>query len=147
MKTTKAYLVEPLIGTIRVVAVPEENRLAVIRNLIGCDLIDMVRIDDRLALIVDDNGLQETLPCVTQLHDYPSPLAGNLLIIGTDEYGETIDVAAAIEDVASRLTIVRPVLHPVFETLNGPRIFGTRLSAMEVRVEQRPPAVVEDNFH
>ena len=81
MKTTKAYLVEPLIGTIRIVAVPQENRLAVIRNLIGCDLIDMVQINETLAIVVDDNGLQEALPCVTQLHGYPSPLAGNLLIV------------------------------------------------------------------
>lgn len=144
MNTTKAYLVEPLIGTIRIVAIPEENRLAIIRNLIGCDLIDMVRIDERLAIVVDDNGLQETLPCVTQLHGYPSPLAGNLLIVGTDEHGETVDVAAAIEDVASRLTIVKPVLHPVFETLNGPGIFGTRLSAMEVHVDQRSPSIVRN---
>ncbi|MDG4674758.1 DUF3846 domain-containing protein [Shinella sp. 838] len=147
MKTTKAYLVEPLIGTIRIVAIPEENRLAVIRNLIGCDLIDMVQINETLAIVVDDNGLQEALPCVTQLHGYPSPLAGNLLIIGTDEYGETVDVTTEIEDVASRLAIVRPMLHPVFESLNGPRIFGTRLSAMEVHVDQRPPAIVEEGVH
>ncbi|RXT19592.1 hypothetical protein B5P46_25090 [Rhizobium leguminosarum] len=130
MKTTKAYLVEPITGTIRMVAIPEENRL-----------------DDHQAIVVDDNGLEETLPCFTQLDGYPSPLGGILLIIGTDENGEIVDVATVIEEVAGRLTIVRPVFHPVFEALNGPRIFGTRLSAMEVRLEHRRPTVIDEATH
>lgn len=147
MKTTKAYLVEPMTGTIRMVAIPEENRLDSIRTLIGCDLIDMVRIDDQQAIVVDDNGLEETLPSFTQLDGYPSPLGGILLIIGTDENGEIVDVANVIDEVAGRLTIVRPVFHPVFEALNGPRIFGTRLSAMEVRLEHRRPTVIDEATH
>ncbi|THK36485.1 DUF3846 domain-containing protein [Ensifer sp. MPMI2T] len=147
MKTTKAYLVEPLNGTIRVVSIPEENRLAIIRSLIGCDLIDIVRMDDRLAVVVDDNGLNETLPCLTRFDGYPSPLAGNLLIIGTDENGDTIDIAAGIDEIAGRLTIVRPVLRPVFQALEGTRIFGRQLCAMEVRIELRPPTVVSENIH
>ncbi|MCA1493183.1 DUF3846 domain-containing protein [Ensifer sp. NBAIM29] len=145
MRTVKTYLVEPLIGTIRIVSIPAENRLGVIRSLIECDLIDMVRIDERHAIVVDDNGLGETLPCVTELEGYASPLAGNLLIIGTDDNGETIDVETEIDEIAARLTIVRPVLHPVFETLSGPLIFGSRLAAMEVRIERNSPKVVSEN--
>lgn len=147
MKTTKAYLVEPLSGTIRIVSIPEENRLAVIRSLIGCDLIDMIRMDDRLAVVVDDNGFNETLPCVTRLDGYPSPLAGNLLVIGMDENGDTVDIAAGIEEIASRFTIVRPVLHPIFQALTGLRTLGSRLKAMEVRIEQRPPTVISESTH
>ncbi|WFU50217.1 DUF3846 domain-containing protein [Sinorhizobium terangae] len=147
MKTTKAYLVEPLSGTIRVVSIPQENRLAVMRSLIGCNRIDFVRMDDRLAVVVDDNGLNGTLPCLTRLDGYPSPLAGNLLIIGTDENGDPIDVAAGIDEIAGRFTIVRPVLRPVFEVLEGTRIFGRQLCAMEVRIELRPPTVVSENIH
>jgi hypothetical protein len=69
----------------------------------GWDFIDMVRMDGRLAVVVDDNGLHKTLPCVTRLDGYPSPLAGNLLIIGTDEHGDTVDVAAGIDEIAGRL--------------------------------------------
>lgn len=142
MCVIKAYLIEPLPGTIRRVSFNRDNRLAEMRALIGCQLIDLVRLDERHYVVVDDNGLVDGLPCVTRLADYASPLAGNLLIVGTTEDGETVDVTSGIEEIADRLTIVRPVFNPVFETVREPGAFGTRVAALEVHLLMRPPAVI-----
>lgn len=108
--TLNAYLVEVETRSIRTVTIDPANSLADIRRHIGCDLIDIVRIDRNHCIIVDDNGLMDEIPCFTEVADYASPLAGNLLIVGTDQFGETVSPQRAIEDFAAILTIRFPVL-------------------------------------
>lgn len=129
-----AYLVDVERRTIRAVTIDPRNSLAEIRRHIGCELIDMVRIDRSHCIIVDDNGLTDELTCFTELKDYASPLAGNLLIVGNDAAGETVSASLPIEDFAAILTIRYPVLSPEFEVINGPNVFGSRVAGFTVKL-------------
>jgi len=143
-----AYLVEVERRTIRIVTIDPGDILAEIRRQIGCELIDMVRIDRNHCIAVDDNGLTDELPCFTELKGYGSPLAGNLLIIGTDAAGETVSPSHAIEDNAAMLMIRYPVLSPEFEMLNGPTVFGSRVSGLSVKLVGVVPTVLtEERAH
>lgn len=144
--TIIAYLVEVERRTIRVVTIDPENTLDDIRRHIGCELIDMVRIDRNHCVVVDDNGLTDTLPCFTELKGYASPLAGNLLIVGVDAMGETVSPRRSIKDIAGLLTIRFPVFSPIFETFNGPNVFGSRVSGFEIRVESSAPICEDDDI-
>jgi len=137
-----AYLVEVERRTIQIVTIDPGNILAEIRRHIGCELIDMVRIDRHHCIVVDDNGLTDELPCFTELKNYGSPLAGNLLIIGTDAAGETVSPSLPIEDFAAMLMIRYPVLSPEFEMLNGPTVFGSRISGLSVKLIGVVPTVL-----
>lgn len=136
--TISAYLVEVESRSIRMVTIDPANSLADIRRHIGCDLIDMVRIDRNHCIVVDDNGLTDEIPCFTEVKDYASPLAGNLLIVGV----ETVPPRRPIEDFAAMLTIRVPVLNPTFEVLNGPLVFGSRVSGFNVTLKGITPTVV-----
>ncbi|MBL8584762.1 MAG: DUF3846 domain-containing protein [Rhizobiaceae bacterium] len=129
-----AYLVDVERRTIRAVTIDPRNSLAEIRRHIGCELIDMVRIDRSHCIIKDDNGLTDELTCFTELKDYASPLAGNLLIVGNDAAGETVSASLPIEDFAAILTIRYPVLSPEFEVINGPNVFGSRVAGFTVKL-------------
>lgn len=137
-----AYLVDVEQRTIRTVTIDPANSLADIRRHIGCGLIDMVRVDRHHSVVVDDNGLGDELPCFTELKDYASPLAGNLLIIGNDTAGETVSPSRLIEDVAALLTIRYPVLSPAFEYFNGPVVIGSRVAGITVTLKSVVPTVV-----
>jgi len=137
-----AYLVDVERRTIRAVTIDPRNSLAEIRRHIGCELIDMVRIDRSHCIVVEDNGLTEELTCFTELKDYASPLAGNLLIVGNDAAGETVSATLPIEDIAARLTIRFPVLSPTFEVLNGPVVFGSRVAGFTVKLTGVAPTVI-----
>ena len=140
--TLTAYLVEVEQRTIRAVTIDPTNSLTEIRRHIDCALIDMVRIDRNHCVVVDDNGLGDELPCFTQLDGYDSPLAGNLLIVGNDDAGETISPSRPIEDFAAMLTIRHPVLAPAFEMFNGPVVFGSRVSGFTVKLKNTTPTVL-----
>lgn len=137
-----AYLMDVEARTIRPVAIDPVNSLVEIRRHVGCDLIDMVRIDRDHCVIVDDNGLTDELPCFTELKGYASPLAGNLLIVGTDAAGDTVSPRRPIEELAAMLRIRYPVLSPEFEMLNGPTIFGSRVSGFSVKLVKVASTVV-----
>lgn len=142
MTTITAYLVDIQQRTIRPVTIDRRNSLKEIRQHIGCSLIDMVRIDRGHSIVVDDNGLTDELPCFTELKGYQSPLAGNLLIVGNDEAGETISPQRPIEEFAAMLKIRYPVLAPSFEMLNGPNVFGSRVSGFAVKLKDVAPVVL-----
>ncbi|RTM09655.1 MAG: DUF3846 domain-containing protein [Hyphomicrobiales bacterium] len=141
-KTLTAYLVDVEKRTIRAVTFDAGNSLDEIRRHIGCRMIDMVRIDRSHSIVVDDNGLTDELTCFTVLKDYPSPLAGNLLIVGNDAAGETVSPRRPIEDIAGMLTIRFPVLSPTFEVLDGPVVFGSRVTGFEVTLKGVAPVVL-----
>lgn len=99
-KEFTAYLIEPAAGTIRYVRVDNDNRLKSIYGLIGCSLVDAVRIGSKHLVYCDDNGLGDGLYSVSELVGHPSPLAGNLVVTGLDEEGETIAPHQTISAIA-----------------------------------------------
>lgn len=76
MTAIKAFLIEPLAGTIRPVTIDRENSYLDIKTYLKCDMIDIVRLEDGHEIIVDDDGLDETLPCITEVRGGQTPLAG-----------------------------------------------------------------------
>ena len=137
-----AYLIEPSAGTIRYVKVDSKDRLKSLYGLIGCSLVDAVRIGNKHLVYCDDNGLGEGLQAVSELVGHPSPLAGNLVVTGLDEEGDTISPYQTISAIADLFSIVRPVFDPVFEEVNQPGMFGVALASLGVRIERQRPVII-----
>ncbi|WP_286181336.1 hypothetical protein [Rhizobium sp. ICMP 5592] len=143
MSEVKAYLLNAAAETIRAVMIPAGDQLTHICKLIGCREVEIVRIERSHRLYVGANSMTDGVHSVTDLKGHGSPFAGNLLIVGADERGEMASVSDGIEAFATKLTIVRPVFVPVFETLTGPDIFGTRVIRLDVRIERTSPKIID----
>lgn len=103
-----------------------------IYRLGGFDLMTAIALDDKgETLFIDDEGLlKEDLNDCFLLHgpdfNYPQPLAGNGVILGTNEEGESVDTALTVETMQrnvlfGRLRCVgftpmteKEIDHPVF---------------------------------
>ena len=131
MSAVKAFLIEPMAGTIRPVSINLENRHTAITDLLGCMMTDFVRLGDNNVVFVDFNGLDETVPYLTEVAGGASPLAGNLLLARMDENGELVDMTETIEDAARRFTIVRVLLQTamvVSEIIDTEQTYIARVS-------------------
>jgi len=142
MSNARSYLLDTANGTIRTVMLPTRNRTKYIHEFIGSSMVDVVRIQDSHLIYADNKRLTDGLPSVTDLKGHPSPLAGNLLIVGNDENSEAASVSASIDDVASWFTIIRPVFLPVFETVRGSQTVDIRVIRLDVRIERSAPNVI-----
>lgn len=142
--TITAYLVEVDKRTIRAVTIDPANTLSDVRRHIGCALIDMLRVDRHHAIVVDDNGLLDELPCFSMLKGFDNPLAGNLLVVGNDSMGETRSPTRPIEDFAAMLTIRFPVISPIMEIASGPGFVTSTITGFKVRLKGVAPAVVAE---
>ena len=85
----RAFLINPELRL--VTEVQHDDSLQDIYKLIGCDCIDVVRINDEGDVIyVDDEGLYKN-PChFFAYENNPHPLAGSGLVLGTGHEGESI---------------------------------------------------------
>ena len=94
-------LLDPNTQTIATVNVPEDG----IAATIGADLFDVVRLSEDHIAFVDDEGLMKPFgPTMVMVKDYPQPLAGKVLVLGTDNEGETLSCKWTVEQVRERLT-------------------------------------------
>ncbi len=79
-----------------------EPTLKAFYKLIGCQLVDLVRIDDQNDLWVDDEGLLHN-PENFFIYGDSSPLAGNGVITANDGGGHTIATTMSVEDVKAKV--------------------------------------------
>ncbi|TAA51665.1 hypothetical protein [Shinella sp. JR1-6] len=142
MSAVKAFLIEPMAGTIRPVTINLEGSYAEIKDFVKCDMIDIVRVNG-LDIIVDDNGLGGTVPCLTEVAGAPTPLAGNLLVTKSDRLGELADVTEAIEVVAALFVIARPVLRPVIVVSERPGVIAAEIARVEIILDRSAPKVLQ----
>jgi len=142
MSAVTAFLIEPMAGTIRPVTINLEGSYAEIKALVKCDMIDIVRVNG-FDIIVDDNGLSDTVPFLTETAGAPTPLAGNLLVTKSDRLGELADVTESIEAVASMFVIVRPVLRPVIVVSERPGLIAAQIAHVEVILDRSTPKAAE----
>jgi len=142
MNAVKAFLIEPMAGTIRPVTITLEGSYAEIKTLVKCDMIDIVRVNG-FDIIVDDNGLNDTVPCLTEVATAPTPLAGNLLVTKSDRLGELVDVTESIEAVASMFIIIRPALRPVIVVSERPGVIAAEIVHVEIFLDRSIPKAVE----
>lgn len=104
----KAILIDVEAQELRYVDVIKENgsSLQSMYDQIGCDLVEVINIDDQNDLFVDEEGLLKLDEnSKFFLYDgFPQPLAGNGLILGLEaNEGETIATTLTLEEVAEKV--------------------------------------------
>jgi hypothetical protein len=101
----KAILIDTQNQTVREVEVEQKNGspLQSMYQHIGCELVDVVNIDDKNDVFVDEEGLLklDDNSRFFILDGFFQPLAGNGLIVGLDsKNGKSISTTLTVEEVA-----------------------------------------------
>lgn len=81
-------------------------------EIIGCTLLDAVRLAAGDAIFIDDEGLFNSPESTDTFMygEYPSPLAGVGVIVGSDSDGESTDAKVTLADVISKARFTRESL-------------------------------------
>lgn len=90
-----------------------------ISPMIGCRAFDVVDFNDKGDCVyVDDEGLLRITPSTMffEIEGYPQPLAGNGLVCGTGDEGESVEPSVSVEEVKKlvkfyTLNEVRKLVH------------------------------------
>ena len=101
----KAILID--VKTQEIKEVEHDGKLQNIYDLIDCRTIDIVRIDDVNGIFVDDEGLlKDNLYFEYSGSENVFKLAGNGLILGVDDEGNSISPTLTVEDVKSNVNFL-----------------------------------------
>ena len=76
-------------------------------NELDCCTFDVIRIDDREAIFVDDEGLLKMPRYFFKYEGYGQPLAGRGLVLGNDDEGETIATKLTADAVRARVAFTQ----------------------------------------
>lgn len=103
----KAILIDVHSQTIKEVEI-EKNASVNIGHIyehLKCDCFTSVGIDENNDIFVDDEGLLKLTPLSKFFlyKGYPQPLAGNGLIVGIDEEGDSVEPTLTIQQVAENV--------------------------------------------
>ena len=93
----KAYLIDSQARTVTETDYNGDYRH--IYKLIGVETFTVVRINDYDSVFVDDEGLLNNPRYFFTLKGYPQPLAGNGLVLGCDDEGESVEPRMSLEDL------------------------------------------------
>ena len=78
-----------------------------ISKAIGCEVFAAPHImKNNDTLYCDDEGLLKNPEHFFLLDSYPQPIAGNGLILGCDDEGESVDVSMSLIELSSRITFM-----------------------------------------
>ncbi len=92
MHQYKGILINPQTREISEIALDTENSLEQLYHLIGCTMVDAVRLDNGDTAWIDDEGLLHAGQHFFDMPDLiPSPIGGCCVITGTDMDGRNID--------------------------------------------------------
>tara|TARA_Y100000114_G_C11637060_1_gene267327 strand:+ start:200 stop:541 length:342 start_codon:yes stop_codon:yes gene_type:complete len=91
----KLLLINPFEQTVK--AVKSTGDLEDIYNLLDCNTIDAIGIDQQNVLYIDDCGLLKNDQRYFSING--KVLAGNGLVIGFDDEGDSIDTSLNIDDL------------------------------------------------
>ena len=81
-----------------------ENSLEAMYNIIGCQIMEVVRIDRRNDLWIDEEGLLQNPQLLKfWFKGCHSPLTGNGLVCGFDGEGESISTTLSVEEIKRRV--------------------------------------------
>lgn len=100
MQTKTGYLIDAVKRTITEVAVGDYKT---IYPLLGCECFTCVGVEDDDTIYVDDEGLLKPQENFFLYEGYPQPLAGNGLVLGTDEEGESVNPKMTLETLKGRV--------------------------------------------
>lgn len=112
----KAYLIDPFTQTVS--EVEYSGNYQDIYEFIDCDTFTCVDInEDGDTVFVDDEGLINGKPQeFFAIRNYPQPLAGKGLVLGTDEEGESVSPVSSIEDIRSKIEWIPS--HAILDYIN-----------------------------
>ena len=103
--TMKAILID--VKTQEIKEVEHDNTLQNIYGLLDCRVFDVVRIDNVNSIFVDDEGiLKDNLYFQYSGSSGIFQLAGNGLILGVDDKGESISPTLNVEDVKGKVNFL-----------------------------------------
>ena len=151
MSSFTAFLLDPAAATIRPVIIDHENVLASLYKLIDCQSVDRVWIDKTHLAYCDDEGMMEKVRGLWSIRDHDqAPVAGRAVIVADDGEGGDAAPTMAIEDMAARFRIFRPVILPELVTLEpispgelgGAIVHATRVGGLRLALD-RPALTVE----
>ena len=101
----KAILID--VKTQEIKEVEHDGKLQNIYDLIDCRTIDIVRIDDVNGIFVDDEGiLKDNLYFEYSGSENVFKLAGNGLILGVNDEGNSISPTLTVEDVKNKVNFL-----------------------------------------
>ena len=101
----KAILID--VKTQEIKEVEHDNTLQNIYDLIDCRAFDLVSIDDVNSIFVDDEGiLKDNLYFEYSGSENVFKLAGNGLILGVDDEGNSISPTLTVEDVKGKVNFL-----------------------------------------
>ena len=102
----KAILIDVIKQEVK--EVEHDDTLKSIYNLVDCGTFDVVRIDDINSIYIDDEGLfiEDQLYFNYKGTTDSVSLAGNGLILGVDDEGETISPTLMLEEVEQAVTFL-----------------------------------------
>ena len=104
-KKMKAILID--VKTQEIKEVEHDDTLQNIYDLINCRAFDLVRIDDVNSIFVDDEGiLKDNLYFEYSVSDRVFQLAGNGLVLGVDDEGNSISTTLTVEDVEGKVNFL-----------------------------------------
>jgi hypothetical protein len=73
----------------------------------GCTLFACpVSFDNGDTMYIDDEGLYNHFDGGIIMEDWYCPIVGNVIILGTDYEGESVDAVSTIEELSSKITFV-----------------------------------------
>ena len=102
----KAILIDVVNEEVR--EVEHDDTLASIYKLVDCGTFDVVRIDDVNSIYIDDEGLfvEDQLYFTYEGTTDSVSLAGNGLVLGVDEEGETTPPSLTLKEVEQAVTFL-----------------------------------------
>ena len=104
-----SYFFEAVSGTVAPVRLRKTKAYEDARALIGCERTDHLFLGSDHVIIFDGDGLMDGLSSVTQIDGVETPLAANIVIVGI-RFGELTTPLLSIDEVASRIDVMRPLL-------------------------------------
>lgn len=115
----KAIFINAEEKTVEVVEVGEG--IQDIYKLIGCQCFTGAgQYENGDYVYADDEGLFGTPTAFVQLGSVnPQPIAGNVLILGTGEDGESVDVKTSIYDIMGEVVFMTPTEAYIWARANG----------------------------
>ncbi|MDQ0561081.1 MULTISPECIES: DUF3846 domain-containing protein [Rhizobium] len=142
------YLLDSDTATFRAAELCDRNSIAAISDLIGSDLIQMIRFDDMHSLFVDEEGLRAGLTSFTIFDGYPTPLAGKIALLGGDGSQPYCSPTITMTEAARRFQCCRPVFDPVFVPADqmGQKglVVAGAVETLHARIDRRTPLLVRD---
>lgn len=103
----QAFLIDPFDQT--VTAVEYSGNYQDIYKLIGASLFDVVRIRKGDSIYVDDEGLFREEQAFFKHKDYPNPLAGKALVLGTNDEGDSIEPNCVLAELKHNIEFGFPM--------------------------------------